>query len=92
MERTASATWQEFVSAILLLCGNYLIKDLDCCLQANALIDLFRSICVFGKLPYNRLFGQMLRMIDRSVHGSRWNRSDRKMPMRSFLSGSGAQS
>jgi hypothetical protein len=59
MERTASATWQEFVSAILLLCGNYLIKDLDCCLQANALIDLFRSICVFGKLPYNRLPGQL---------------------------------
>jgi hypothetical protein len=60
MERTASATWQEFVSAILLLCGNYLIKDLDCCLQANALIDLFRSICVFGKLPYNRLSGEVI--------------------------------
>src|SRR6266849_6537523 len=27
--------------------------------QANALIDLFRSICVFGKLPYNRLPGQL---------------------------------
>ena len=25
---------------------------LNCCLQVNALIDLFRSICVFAKLPY----------------------------------------
>jgi len=24
------------VAEILLLCGNYLIKDVDCCLQANA--------------------------------------------------------
>src|SRR5271155_2613690 len=28
--------------------------------QANALIDLFRSIRVFGKLPYNRLSGQVV--------------------------------
>src|SRR5260370_31088909 len=29
-------------------------------IQANALIDLFRSICVFGKLPYNRLSGNLV--------------------------------
>jgi len=33
---------------------------LNCCLQVNALIDLFRSICVFGKLSYNRLVGKVI--------------------------------
>ena len=32
---------------------------LDGRLQANALIELFRSISVFGKWPKNRLVGQM---------------------------------
>lgn len=32
---------------------------LNCCVQALALIDLFRWICVFGKLPRNRLLGQV---------------------------------
>jgi hypothetical protein len=27
------------VAEILLLCGNYLIKDVDCCLQDDALIE-----------------------------------------------------
>ncbi len=27
------------MAEILLLCGNYLIKDVDCCLQDNALIE-----------------------------------------------------
>ena len=33
---------------------------LGCPQQANALIDLFRSNCVFGKLPYYRFHGQVL--------------------------------
>jgi hypothetical protein len=71
------------------------------CVDVRRLVD--RSECRFTfknaltqprllEMDVNRLVGQMLRMIDRSVHGSRWNRSDRKMPMRSFLSGFGAQS
>ena len=38
------------------------------CLQAESLIGLLRSICVFGKLPYDRLLGDTdtsLRQIQR---------------------------
>ena len=26
--------------------------DVNCCVQSDAVIDRFRSICVFGKLPF----------------------------------------
>jgi len=39
-------------------CGR--VPDPNYRLQAKALIDLFRSICAFGKWPKNRLIGQVL--------------------------------
>jgi hypothetical protein len=35
-------------------------RNLDCCILGSALIELFKSISVLGKWPYNRLLGQVI--------------------------------
>ena len=66
MTKEASHRYGEVLKCPLIRIG----AALKWCQQADALIDLLRSICVFRKLPYNRLIGQVTQrvVVDDKIH------------------------
>ena len=59
---------QRLLSECLLPFSN---TESNCCIRTESLIELFQPVYVFGKWPYNRLSGNLVRSGFRSVEDCR---------------------